>query len=178
MRPPQPLLAGAEAELTQLLDEVETKADYRRVLCVWLRAAHGLPAAEIARTLGWRISSVYNLHSRYQQEGAAALLSAGRGGRHHALLREEQERRLLASFIGTARQGGVVETGLIRHAYERQVGHSAAKSTVYRLLARHGWRKLAPRPAHPDASREMQMAFKKSSAVWYAPRPHAKRSVA
>src|SRR3954451_9372877 len=114
MRPPQPLLAGAAAELTQFLDEVETKADYRRVLCVWLRAAHGLPAAEIARTLGWRISSVYNnLHSRYQQEGAAALLRAGRGGRHHALLREEQERRLLASFIGTARQGGVVETGLI-----------------------------------------------------------------
>src|SRR3954471_2462982 len=155
MRPPQPLLAGAAAERTQLLDEVETKADYRRVLCVWLRAAHGLPAAEIARTLGWRISSVYNLHSRYQQE-----------------------RRLLASFIGTARQVGVVETGLIRHAYERQGGHPAAQSTGYRLWARHGWRKLAPRPAHPDASREMPMAFKKSSAVWYAPRPHAKRSVA
>jgi transposase len=178
MRPPQPLLAGAEAELTRLFDEVETKADYQRVLCVWLRAAYGLPAAEIARTLGWRMSSVYNLHSRYQQEGAAALLSAGRGGRHHFLLREEQERRLLASFIATARQGGVVETSLIRHAYERQVGHAVAKSTVYRLLARHGWRKLVPRPAHPDTSREVQMAFKKSSAVWCAPRPHAKRSVA
>ena len=41
MRLPQPLPARAEAELTQLLDRVETKADYRRVLCVWLRAALG-----------------------------------------------------------------------------------------------------------------------------------------
>ena len=98
MRPPQLLLAGAAAELTQLFDEVETQADYRRVLCVWLRAVHGLSAAEIARTLGGRISSVYNLHSRYQQEGAAALLSAGRGGRHHALLREEPGAALVGLF--------------------------------------------------------------------------------
>jgi transposase len=176
MRPPQPLLAEAAAELTQLLNEVKTKADYRRVLCVWLRAARGLPAAEIARTLGWRLSSVYNLHSHYLQEGAAALLSAGRGGRHHFLLSKEQERRLLASFTGTARQGGVVETSLIRRAYEKQVGHPVAKSTVYRLLTRQGWRKLAPRPAHPETGQEEQMAFKKSSAVWSAPKPHAKRN--
>jgi hypothetical protein len=98
MRLPQPLPARAEVQLTRLLDQVETKADYRRVLCVWLRAALGWSAPEIARTLGWAMSSVYNLHSRYRHEGATALLSAGRGGRHHALLSEEQEKRLLASF--------------------------------------------------------------------------------
>jgi Winged helix-turn helix len=32
---------------------------------------------------------------------------------------------------------------------------------VRRLLARHGWRKLVPRPYHPDASRQQQEAFKK-----------------
>ncbi|MBV9248450.1 MAG: winged helix-turn-helix domain-containing protein [Acetobacteraceae bacterium] len=51
-----------------------------------------------------------------------------------------------------------------------------AKSTVCRLLARQGWRKLTPRPAHPDASREAQEKFKKSFAVWSAPRPYAKRN--
>jgi transposase len=177
MRPLQSLSAGTEVKLRRLLDQVETKADYQRVLCLWLRAL-GLSAAEIARTLGWRTSSVYNLHSRYRHEGIAVLLGAGRGGRHHALLREEQERRLLAPFASTASQGGVAEASLIRRAYQAQVGHGVAKSTVYRLLARQGWRKLAPRPAHPDASQEAQKAFKKSFVVWCAPRLHAKHDAA
>jgi transposase len=160
------------------LDTVETKANYQRVLCLWLRAALELPATEVAHTLGWRTSSVYNLHSRYLREGATALLSGGRGGRHHALLSPEQERRLLASFASTAQEGGVAEASLLRRAYEAEVGHPVAQSTVYRLLARQGWRKLTPRPAHPDASREAQEKFKKSFAVWSAPRPYAKPNAA
>ncbi len=66
MRPPQPLPGRAKKELTRLLQEVESKADYGCVLCLWLRAALGLPAAAVALALGWRISSVYNLPSRYQ----------------------------------------------------------------------------------------------------------------
>jgi len=176
MRPPQPLPDGAEGELTQLLQEVESKADYRRVLCLWLRAALGLPAAEVALALGWRVSSVYNLQSRYQHEGAEALLGAGRGGRRRAWLSPEQEQRLLASFAALAGQGGIAEAGTIVRAYQQQVGHTVAASTIYRLLARHGWRKLVPRPQHPDASREVQEAFKKSSALWCAPSPNAKRN--
>ena len=176
MRPPQPLPKGAEKELTRVLQQADTKTDYRRVLCLWLRAALGLSAAEIALALDWRTSSVYNLHSRYLQEGAEVLFSAGRGGRHRAWLSFEQEQQLLASFASTAGQGGMAEMSLVCRAYQQQVGHEVARSTVYRLLARHGWRKLVPRPQHPDASREVQEAFKKSSAVWCAPNPNAKRN--
>ena len=41
---------------------------------------------------------------------------------------------------------------LKRQSSERvpvQVGHEVDDSTIYRLLARHGWRKLMPRPTHP-----------------------------
>src|SRR3954453_7427289 len=86
MRPPQPLPGGARKELTRLLQTVGSKADYRRVLCLWLRAALGLPAAEVALALGWGTSSVYNLQSRYQHERAGALLGTGRGGRRRAWL--------------------------------------------------------------------------------------------
>jgi transposase len=51
MRPLQSLSAGSEVKLRRLLDQVETKADYQRVLCLWLGAL-GLSATEIARTLG------------------------------------------------------------------------------------------------------------------------------
>ena len=39
-----------------------------------------------------------------------------------------------------------------------------AESTIYRLLDRHGWRKLVPRPVHPKADLEEQAAFKKTSS--------------
>ena len=146
------------------------------MLCLWLRAALGLPAAEVALALGWRTSSVYNLQSRYQHEGIKALLGTGRGGRRRAWLSPEQEQRLLDWFTAAAEQGGITEAGALCRAYEQQVGHAVARSTVYRLLARHGWRKLVPRAHHPEASREVQEAFKKSSAGWCAPNPDAKHS--
>ncbi|MBK9990084.1 MAG: winged helix-turn-helix domain-containing protein [Verrucomicrobia bacterium] len=31
-------------------------------------------------------------------------------------------------------------------------GHPVAPSTVYRLLAKAGWRKIVPRPSHPKRS--------------------------
>jgi transposase len=177
MRPPQPLPDGAYEQLTRLLQEVRSKADYRRVLCLWLRAALGLPAAVVALALGWHTSSVYNLQSRYQHEGAEALLGTGRGGRRRAWLSPEQEQRLLDSFTSIAEQGGLVEASAMVRAYEQQAGHPVALSTVYRLLARHSWRKLVPRPQHPDANWEVQTAFKKSSAVWCAPNANAKSNV-
>jgi len=35
-------------------------------------------------------------------------------------------------------------------------------TSIYRLLDRHGWRKLVPRPRHPKATPEEQAACKKT----------------
>ena len=35
------------------------------------------------------------------------------------------------------------------------------KSTIYRLLSRHGWRKVVPRPTHVNADKNKQEEFKK-----------------
>ena len=107
-----------------------------------------------------------NLQARVLRDGIAVFEQAGRAGRHRAHLTLAEEEALLADFCFIAGQGGVVEAGPLRVAFETQVEHPVAKSTVYRLLARHGWRKLVPRPYHPDASAEAQKAFKKSSGAW------------
>ena len=176
MRPTRPLLPSAGKVLTSLLDQAASKAEYQRVLCVWLRAALAMPAAEIATALGWSTGAVHNLHSRSLHEGASALLGGDHGGRRRALLSVEEEQALLQTFTAVAEQGGVAEASRIRAALEQQVGHRVPKSTVYRLLARHGWRKLVPRPTHPDTNPAVQEAFKKSSGAWYVPRPHARRN--
>jgi hypothetical protein len=54
MRRPQPLPPGAALELSRLLQSAPSQADYQRVLCLWLRAALDLPAAQVATALGWQ----------------------------------------------------------------------------------------------------------------------------
>src|SRR3982750_3981147 len=178
MRRPQPLPPGATLELSRFLQSAPSPAVYQRGLCLWLRAVLNLSAAQVAAALGWHIGSVYNLQSRCLRDGSSVLGGLGRGGRRHALLTEEQETQLVSAFASTAGQGGVVEASVLRRAYEETVGEKVAKSTVYRLLTRQGWRKLVPRPYHPDASPEQQKAFKKSCAGECAPKPYGKPSAA
>ena len=51
----------------------------------------------------------------------------------------------------------------LKAAYEKAIGHATSNSTVYNLLARHGWRKLMPRPFHPNRDLAAQNAFKKKA---------------
>ena len=50
----------------------------------------------------------------------------------------------------------------IKRAFEAEVGHKVAKTTIYRMLDRHDWRKIMPRPRHPKSDTEAQEGFKKT----------------
>jgi len=106
---------------------------------------------------------VHVLHSRWAKEGDAIFELRGRGGRHHQHLSAEQEAQLLAPFVARAQAGGMLKVAEIQHAYEQQAGVAVAPSTIYRLLDRHGWRKVVPRPRHPKANVAAQGAFKKTA---------------
>ena len=145
MRPAEPFSANTKRKLVTLLAQASSPAAYERVLCVWLRASLELSSPPIATVLGWHPGSVRNLQARVLHHGMSVLKQPGRGGRHCAHLNTAEEKALLADFCFIAGQGGVVEAGPLRVAFETQVEYPVAKSTVYRLLARHGWRKLVPR---------------------------------
>jgi transposase len=116
---------------------------------------------------------VYDLHSRYLREGITALPGPGRGGRHRQNLSLAQEQKRLAQFRGAAAQGGLWEARAVRDTYMKFVGDPVVPQfTVYRFLARHGWRKLAPRPRHPKADPALQQAFKKNSDAWWRASAH------
>jgi transposase len=74
----------------------------------------------------------------------------------------EEEQHFLAPVFARAQTGEIAPAAQIQRAFEVQVGHEVDDSTIYRLLARHGWRKLMPRPTHPKASKEAQEQFKKT----------------
>ena len=161
------LIASDEATmeaLTARLKQAKTIAEFQRVQCVLMRVALGSSAAEIGQVLGWATATVHVMHSRWAKEGDSLFDLKGKGGRKHQNLTEAQESELLAAFIEPADTGGLLKVAEVRQAYEDQVGKAVAHSTVYRMLKRHGWRKVAPRPRHPRADVAAQGAFKKNSA--------------
>ena len=90
---------------------------------------------------------------------------AVKGGRYHAYLTEEEEASWLEGFRDAGENGGILEVGRIQAAFEEKVGRKVAKSTVYDLLHRHGWRKITPRPRHPKSDPDAAASFKKTSAT-------------
>jgi transposase len=84
------------------------------------------------------------------------------GGRRSGYMTIEQERQFLSQFMDQASQGGILVVSKIQRAFEALVGCKVAQSTIYRMLDRHDWRTIIPRPRHPNSSTEAQEGFKKT----------------
>lgn len=162
MRTPKALPNEAIERLAKDLKQAKTKAEFQAVQCLWLRVSLGLSADQVATAIGWHPSSVRKLQSLYLREGSKALKRTGRGGRRRQNLTLEQEQNLLQKFLYQSELGGILEVSQVKAAYEQAAGHRVPKSTVYRMLARHGWRKIAPRPRHPKSDATLQAEFKKT----------------
>ena len=166
MRPAKAFPKGAFLQLAKALQQARSKAEFQRIQCLWLRASLGLNADQVATAIGWQPTSVRRLQAQFLKRGKAVLQAVGRGGRRNQNLTVAQEQQLLAEFDAQAERGGMLEVSQIQRAYEQVVGHAVPKSTVYRMLARHEWRKIAPRRRHPQVSRQRQRAFKKNFPGW------------
>jgi transposase len=120
-------------------------------------------ATDIAKHTGTTVAMVHQVVSSYNRLGVVAIETPGKGGRRHQYVPWEAEQAFLAPFFTRAERGEIATVGEIKRAFEALVGHEVHKSTISRLLKRHEWRKLMPRPIHPQASAEAQALFKKTS---------------
>lgn len=166
MRKPLRLPNGSESLLKAKLKQAKTKSEYQRVLCVFLRATTDLNPEHIAEMLSWNTGTVRRIQSEYIRKGDSIFCISDRGGRHNQHLTIEQEDSFLAPFIEAAHAGGVIVATDIKKRYEELVGRKVPKSTIYRLLARHDWRQIVPRPRHPKADPVIQETFKKTLPKW------------
>jgi transposase len=152
------------------LDEVKQKLDTatkpwlrQRWLVIYTALLDPRPAAEIADQIGVSRPFVSKIASLYKRFGPQGLETVGPGGRRNEYLSNDEEAAFLAPFIEQAAQGEIVTAKLIKKAFEQRLGHDVDASTIYRLLQRHRWRKVMPRPIHPEADATAQEAFKKTS---------------
>ncbi|MGE4443251.1 MAG: winged helix-turn-helix domain-containing protein [Desulfomicrobium sp.] len=75
----------------------------------------------------------------------------------------DAEKEFLEPFFLKAKKGGILVAAEIHQALEQWLGRKVALASVYNLLHRHGWRKLAPDKRHVAADVEAQEAWKKNS---------------
>ena len=163
MRPQQPFPGGTTERMKQLLTSATSLREYRRIQSIYFRAKYGYSAVQIADMVGLQIQTVRNLHAAYLKEGEAVLQLTGQGGRYRSNLSLQEEDALLSAFEVDGQLGDIVEISQLHRAYEQRIGRSVPNSTVYRLLHRHGWRKLAPRGHHPKGNEALIERFKKTS---------------
>jgi transposase len=159
------LIAPDEATIRRLAERLKVarkRSEFQRIQCILIRVTLDSSAAEIAQLLGWSVATVHMLHSRYTREGDALFDLKTKGGRRNQHLTFEEEAEFLAPFLGSAAKGGILVVSDVQVAFEARIGKAVPPSTVYRLLARHDWRKIVPRPQHPKADLAAQAAFKKT----------------
>ena len=164
MRPSTPIPENRLSELIEFRQKKWPGFVFQRFLCVWLRIEQGLSPAEIAKILGWNVNTVRFTQKDFIERGGQALGELKRGGRRRQLMSLEEEENFFKAFESKAQDGTILVVNEIKDVLEKHLGHKVHKTTVYRMMQRHGWRKVMPRPSHPKRDEKAAEAFKKGAS--------------
>jgi len=160
------LVAKAQALVAQATDVNQLRA----AQAILLPALAHTTLEQTATLLGVGRASVHRLQQRLRKD-----LKASRspqkpwGGRRRALMSLEEEKAFLEPWVEQARDAGVLVVSPVRAALAEKLGRKVTSSVVYRLLTRHGWRKVAPDTRHPKSDPAAQAEWKKNFPKHWQP---------
>jgi hypothetical protein len=135
---------AAKEELDWALSAVavaQTPMQLRQYQAVLIPALTGASLEVTAAILGLSRHRVCMLRRQLRSGQHVVETTGKRGGRRRALMSQDEEIRFLEPWMTALRNGGNLTVANIHAAYEQILGVQVPKSTVYRLLARHGWRR-------------------------------------
>ena len=139
-------------------------ASLRQCQAVLLPALFGATLEQTAAVLGVGRATVARLQTTFRKQAPESPKPVRNwGGRRKSLLTSEEEDAFLKPWLAKAAAGNLVVVSPIRAALAQRLGQPVKPSVAYRLLARHGWRKVAPDTRHPKSKPEVQEAWKKNS---------------
>ena len=158
------------ASARQVVHQTQDLREFRQALAVLLPAELNTSLEQTARMIGVGRATVARLQSDFRRRRDAD--NAKRpswGGRRRTLMSEQEEQDFLRPWAEQALAGGVLVLSPIRAALAQRLGRKVATSVVYRFLARHGWRKVAPDTRHPNSKPQIQEAWEKNSRKTWRP---------
>lgn len=144
--------------------------ELRCAQAILLPALTGATLEQTACALGVARASVGRFQAKVRRRlSHPAQLDAQWGGRRNAAMSVEEELAFLQPWADMAGDGGMLVVAPLRAALAQKLGHPVTHSVVYRLLARHGWRKVAPDTRHPKSDPLVQQEWKKNSPKCWRP---------
>ena len=160
-----------------LASRAQTLEDLRCAQAVLLPALLNATLEQTAAALGVGRASV----GRYQAKVRSRLTHPAQldpqwGGRRRAAMSLQEEREFLEPWAEQSADGGMLIVAPLRAALAQRLGRPVTHSVVYRLLARHGWRKVAPDTRHPKSDPTVQEEWKKNSQKCWHPASKAAKS--
>jgi transposase len=111
--------------------------------------ASGKSRKEISEKTGFQKQYITELVGEYRKNGLADYVQRKQGGNRRNMSLSE-ETAFLSDYMEQAENGQIIEVSAIKLAYEKKVGHKIGGEQIYRVLKRHGWRKVMPRSKHPN----------------------------
>ena len=148
----------------QTIVSAQTVEQLRQAQAVILPLLFAMSLEQTARITGLSVSWVSKQRNQFIQGKPVGDGSVpARGGRRRQNFTLEEEAALLQPFLEQAKEGGVLVVGQIKPHIDAALGRTVSLSSVYALLHRHNWRKLAPDKRHPKSDPVAQEEWKKNS---------------
>lgn len=154
----------------QAVNNPKDMAELRCAQAILLPAIMGTTLEQTAAILGVSRASVPRLQALFRQS-----VQAGKppprnwGGRRRELMTFDEEKQFLEPWEQQAKEGGILVVSVIRAALAQHLGRPVKASVVYRLLERHGWRKVSPDTHHPKRDPAVQEEWKKNFRKHWRP---------
>ena len=141
-------------EIRMIRKKIKNKSEDIRLHAVELRGL-GKKNKEIAEILEIHEKVVSKWISIFSNQGTQGLMNKPKGGNHRYMTFEKEE-EFLKQFEERAKKGELLSTNEIKEAYIESVGHSIGHEQIYRVLKRHGYRKIMPRSRHIQRKQVMK----------------------
>ena len=148
----------------QAIASATTIEQLRQAQAVVLPLQYGMSLEQTAQAIGLSKGWTCRLRTQFIAGGAVGDKGKSvRGGRRREHCTPEREAELLKPFLASASIGGILVVSQIKSQLEVALGREMALSSVYKLLHRHNWRKLAPDKRHPQSDPVAQENWEKNS---------------
>ncbi len=135
--------------------------DYKKLCMIIAVKSLRIGVKAAVEFFGYSISSYHRIKKEQIDAVQNQSKKADWGGRRKAYMSLEQEKEVAKELAAMSESGGFVDIGKITELMEEIAGKTLHKTTVYRFLERHDFRKIAPRKYHPKRNQEAQEEFKK-----------------
>ena len=149
-----------EHEAIKKAEKATTNKRVSQRLKVLMLRYEGKSNPEISEKLDLSTDRISHLISEFKRNGLEEYIRNKYEGNHRNMSYEEEE-QILKQFEAKAAAGQVITVKEIKAALDKKLGRDTGRGYIYMLLARHGWRKIKPRPKHPQGASDAEIAASK-----------------